>query len=496
MPRPTDLPDKLNPLLQPKNTPQYGLLLERRRLGQTRLTVKPGQVGTSNATKPENLGVFDYAHLRAPLPRDLKGSEIFPVSQNIPESYFLMRRSSDGYISATGMFKAAFPWAMQAEEEAERDYVKSLPTTSQDEIAGNVWIAPESALKLAQEYGIETWIRALLDPEPISNSADKKTISSPPKFSRPSPDSALDLPPPSANRGSTPTMAARRGRPRGSSPMKSSPRKPRQTKAMREANLRATQAANEALQSALDNAAASVADSESVISDFFKEEAEPSKEQLEGKPKEKKSSKRGRKAKSKVIAKVEEEEHSEAEATQVPPEAIETTETIETTEVTEATEVVKGQDEVEDEEPEKVAKVTVAVDSSVDLRTETETETTQVTIEVPDSAPNMPTPEDTKAMIEEAKRMVEEARALEAEKQPENKPEVPVVDGEPASETSKGRKRKVEEISKGEEDEVEDVDAELPAQPVKKARVLEERLKRERVRNRALIGVAFTFAVG
>ena len=41
------------------------------------------------------------------------------------------------------MFKIAFPWALHAEEKAERDYLKSKDTTSQDEIAGNVWISPE-----------------------------------------------------------------------------------------------------------------------------------------------------------------------------------------------------------------------------------------------------------------------------------------------------------------------------------------------------------------
>lgn len=40
------------------------------------------------------------------------------------------------------MFKIAFPWALAAEEKAERDYLKSLPSTSQDEVAGNLWIEP------------------------------------------------------------------------------------------------------------------------------------------------------------------------------------------------------------------------------------------------------------------------------------------------------------------------------------------------------------------
>lgn len=135
-------------------------LLARRRLGKTKLAVKPGQIGTSNATQPQNLGPFgkshgggpataakkdlEYAHLRAPLPADLKGSEIFATQSNQPhpETYFLMRRSTDGFCSATGMFKIAFPWAGHAEEKAERDHLKSLSSTSSDEVAGNIWIEP------------------------------------------------------------------------------------------------------------------------------------------------------------------------------------------------------------------------------------------------------------------------------------------------------------------------------------------------------------------
>ena len=41
------------------------------------------------------------------------------------------------------MFKIAFPFASHAEEKAERDHLKSLDATSRDEVAGNVWVAPE-----------------------------------------------------------------------------------------------------------------------------------------------------------------------------------------------------------------------------------------------------------------------------------------------------------------------------------------------------------------
>ena len=49
------------------------------------------------------------------------------------------------------MFKIAFPWAQVAEEKAERDYLKSLESTSQDEVAGNVWIEPEYGMSDCQD---------------------------------------------------------------------------------------------------------------------------------------------------------------------------------------------------------------------------------------------------------------------------------------------------------------------------------------------------------
>lgn len=85
----------------------------------------------------------------------------------------------------------------------------------------------------------------------------------------------------------------------------------------------------------------------------------------------------------------------------------------------------------------------------------------------------MPLPEDPTEMIEKAKQMVEEARKM---------------DGESSSSASK---RKADELDDESEEE-----GDSEQQPAKKAKLLEQTLKVEKVRNRAMLGVAVTMALG
>ncbi|KAL8966476.1 MAG: hypothetical protein Q9183_003358 [Haloplaca sp. 2 TL-2023] len=118
--------------------------------------------------------------------------------------------------------------------------------------------------------------------------------------------------------------------------------------------------------------------------------------------------------------------------------------------------------------------VKLELDETTQVNGDVETTTTNVKVDLPGGmAADVPPQDKIQEMMREARAAVEEARELDGE----------------ASNTSK--KRKAEELD---EDSDEEADAQL--QPAKKARLAEQELKKERVKNRALGGLAFVLAVG
>ncbi|KAK5118259.1 hypothetical protein LTR85_008239 [Meristemomyces frigidus] len=387
------LPEDRNPMLEEGRAPPHDILIERRCLGQTELKVKAGQVGLNNATKPDNLGVLDYAHLRVPLPKDLGNSGIFSkgVNKKFPEAYFLMRRSNDGYVSATGMFKAAFPYAQVEEEQAEKDYIKSLPTTSSEEVAGNVWIHPDQALELADEYGIRLWIAALLDPEPIAHgtgSEGHKSIRSPPPYHIKDMVNGLGRSP--EKKTVTDGRHSTRGR-RSASVRSESPAAPSRTPGRPKATPRKARKGRGTL-SRVDEAGA-------LGSDSVNGDAKPSSLQ-------------------------------------------------------------------------ETVKIEVQTTTNQSGSGDEEVESTKVNVEMPLGHPDLPIPNDTEEMLKVARKMVAEATQI----------------GGPAM--SKG-KRKAEEMI----DDDDEVGLEAPV-PAKKARKFEIELRKERIKRRALTGIAASLAIG
>jgi hypothetical protein len=432
------LPTRHNPLMT-EDVPAYTDLVSRRRLGQTELT-KPLVKSPSSksdakldaATDGEKV-FFDYAHLRAPLPKGIV-SGIFKSS---PSSYFLMRRSQDGYVSATGMFKATFPYATAEEEELERHYIKSLPTTSDQETAGNLWIPPEQALTLAVEYHILPWIQALLDPTeiPVSSGGDAspaKKITAPPVFFSGQP--TLAPPTPSSMRT---TRSRRSVSPTKSASTRRSTTSPRKRSARITASqTTAARSSAEPVSNGLRSASPTLVNGETPIL------APPVG--LNG---------------ANVV---------EADVDHVKVETIE-----------KEREVVLAP-----VEEEATLKVHVDQDTKVDEETGEEVTHTTVELELP-LAGTPPSAEEAARMVAEAKEMVKAAaEGLAASPATKTAPE------------GHKNKRKADDIETDDADEANPTDTALTKQPRAKKVRTEVDVKKERIKRRTLFGISATIAVG
>jgi hypothetical protein len=246
------------------------------------------------------------------------------------------------------------------------------------------------ALELAEEYGITTWILALLDPADVTAVHEDKAVTSPPKFTFTT-EHKLALAPPTA----APTKG--RGR-KAASPAKAtaggkqgSPKK-RNTKAVKEANAAAARQASESLQAVLD------------------------------------------------------------------------------THTPSGTASVTESDKVEGE------KAVVSVKTAVEVNGGVETTHTNVQVKLPPSSPELPAPQSTEEMIEQAKEMVEAASKIDG--------------ATPSASTTKKGKRKAEAIDDGEMEVTREV------QVAKRPKLLEQEVRKQKVRNRALVGFAASLAIG
>lgn len=232
-----------------------------------------------------------------------------------------------------------------------------------------------------------------------------------------------------------PTPSSQRGRSRRSaSPSKksSSPRKARTGRPTKDVLATpSTTAANNTLQEALDMSTTLESEGAPQVLSTVEETDVKVRESPEKKPK-------GRKSK-KAAAEAEEE---------------------------------KAEEKKEEKKTEKKKKKdTKEKEAEVEATDNAQTTQTTVSLEMPIS--QVPSAAETEEMIAKAKEMVEDAVKTQS---------------------SQGAAAKVTKKRKPVEEDDEETAAEA-AQRTKKARVLEDKLKRERVRNRALFGVSAAFAL-
>lgn len=330
------------------------------------------------------------------------------------------------------MYKAAFPWSTVEEEEIEKKYIKSYPDTDSEEIAGNVWIPPETALILSEVYGMRPWIEALLDPEPIAKGTQdpNKSIATPPRFLIPTSE-ATTLPPPPSE-----AVTSRRRTLRSASPAKAPP-----TPSRKIATPRRTRRAKPTAANSLEPTAESAEESSVVPEASFEPESAKFDSII---------------ASSEAIAKAAAEE-TDSDVVEVAP----------------ASDSIK-----------------------VDIETVTEpavnggepSTTTHVTVETPAGHPDLPLPTDAQGYLDQAKAAIAEANKMTAGRAAGKKRKAIEAFVEDDEVLSKFPEFDAEVAAVA--------PVEIDERPTKRQRMTELNVRKEKLKKRATLGILASLTVG
>ncbi|EMR11285.1 hypothetical protein PNEG_00313 [Pneumocystis murina B123] len=92
------------------------------------------------------------------------------ISEKNNSNFIVLMKHDKDYINATSMFRFAFPSATKAQERLELDnYVKHLHSATSNLYVSGIWVTFDDALLLADDYGIRSWIKALINASENSN---------------------------------------------------------------------------------------------------------------------------------------------------------------------------------------------------------------------------------------------------------------------------------------------------------------------------------------